>query len=56
MGCGDECTVVPGVRLLDWDLPDPAGQGRDMVRGVRDDIEVQVRSLLDEIIDREVAG
>ena len=56
MGCGDECTVVPGTRLLDWELADPAGQWPDMVRGVRDDIEVQVRSLLDEIFDREVAG
>ena len=55
MGCGDECTVVPGTRLLDWELPDPAGQEPDMVRGVRDDIEVRVRSLLDEILDREVA-
>ena len=52
MGCGD---VVPGTRLLDWELPDPAGQEPDMVRGVRDDIEVRVRSLLDEILDREVA-
>ena len=55
MGWGDECPVVPGTRLLDWELPDPAGQGPDMVRGVRDDIEVQVRLLLDEILDREVA-
>ena len=55
MGCGDECPVVPGTRLLDWELPDPAGQGPDLVRGVRDDIEVRVRSLLDEILDREVA-
>ena len=55
MGCGDECIVVPGTRLLDWELPDPAGQGPDVVRGVRDDIEVRGRSLLDEILDREVA-
>ena len=55
LGCGDECPVVPGTRLLDWELPDQAGQGPDMVRGVRDDIEVQVRLLLDEILDREVA-
>ena len=56
MGCGDECIVVPGTRLLDWELADPAGQGPDMVRGVRDDIEVQMRSLLGEIFDLEVAG
>ena len=27
MGCGDACPVYPGKRYLDWDLPDPAGQG-----------------------------
>lgn len=56
MGCGDKCPVVSGTRLLDWALTDPAGQGPDMVRGVRDDIEVRVRSLLDEILDRKVVG
>ncbi len=56
MGFADECIVVPGTRLLDWELADPAGQGPDMVRGVRDDIEVQMRSLLGEIFDLEVAG
>jgi len=53
MGCGDECPVLPGTRLLDWALDDPAGHGPDMVRGVRDDVEVRVRALLDELLDRE---
>src|ERR1039457_3363643 len=26
MGCGDECPFVPGVRYVDWELPDPAGR------------------------------
>ncbi|MEC9424379.1 MAG: heat-shock protein HtpX, partial [Actinomycetota bacterium] len=56
MGCGDECTVVPDTRLLDWNLADPAGHGSAVVRGIRDDIELRVRGLLDEILDREVAG
>src|SRR5918911_3137723 len=39
MGCGDACPFVPGTRYLDWDLPDPAGQGLDAVRPIRDEIE-----------------
>ena len=39
MGCGDACPVFPGKRYLDWDLDDPAGQGVEAVRPIRDDIE-----------------
>ncbi|MFF4966832.1 arsenate reductase ArsC [Streptomyces sp. NPDC001037] len=49
MGCGDTCPVFPGKRYLDWQLPDPAGQGVDAVRPIRDDIEQRVRALVDEI-------
>ena len=28
MGCGDACPIFPGKRYLDWQLDDPAGQGR----------------------------
>ncbi|MGX5682452.1 metalloregulator ArsR/SmtB family transcription factor [Schumannella luteola] len=49
MGCGDACPVYPGRRYLDWDLPDPAGLSLDGVRGVRDEIESRVRSLLGEL-------
>ncbi|GGI09003.1 arsenate reductase ArsC [Egicoccus halophilus] len=49
MGCGDECPYVPGTRYLDWELPDPAGQGVEAVRPIRDDIERRVRGLLDEL-------
>ncbi|KOG50240.1 arsenate reductase ArsC [Streptomyces decoyicus] len=48
-GCGDTCPVFPGKRYLDWQLPDPAGQGVDAVRPLRDDIEQRIRALLDEI-------
>ncbi len=50
MGCGDECPFVPGTRYLDWPLPDPAGQGVDAVRPIRDEIERRVRALLDELV------
>ena len=49
MGCGDSCPVFPGTRYLDWDLPDPAGQGIDAVRPIRDEIEQRVRGLLAEL-------
>ncbi|GAA3801546.1 arsenate reductase ArsC [Nocardioides panacisoli] len=49
MGCGDECRFYPGRRYEDWPLDDPAGQGIDAVRPIRDDIEVRVRVLLDSL-------
>jgi arsenate reductase len=52
MGCGDTCPVFPGKRYLDWALEDPAGQGVDAVRPIRDDIDRRVRGLLAEILDQ----
>ncbi|MFC9505666.1 arsenate reductase ArsC [Streptomyces sp. NPDC057002] len=49
MGCGDTCPVFPGKRYLDWRLDDPAGQGVDAVRPIRDAIEQRVRGLLAEL-------
>ncbi|MFI5661315.1 arsenate reductase ArsC [Streptomyces sp. NPDC051684] len=49
MGCGDTCPVFPGKRYLDWQLADPAGQGVDAVRPIRDEIEQRVRALIDDI-------
>ncbi|MGW1537369.1 arsenate reductase ArsC [Streptomyces aureus] len=49
MGCGDTCPVFPGKRYLDWTLQDPAGQGVDAVRPIRDEIEKRIRVLIDEI-------
>lgn len=49
MGCGDACPVFPGKRYLDWDLEDPAGQGVEAVRPIRDDIEGRIRGLLAEL-------
>jgi protein-tyrosine-phosphatase len=50
MGCGDECPFYPGTRYLDWALADPAGQGIDAVRPIRDQIDQLVRGLLDELL------
>jgi arsenate reductase len=46
MGCGDSCPLVPGKRYEDWKLDDPAGQGVEAVRPIRDEIERKVRELL----------
>jgi protein-tyrosine-phosphatase len=49
MGCGDACPIFPGKRYENWELPDPAGQGVDVVRPIRDDIEDRVRRLLSDL-------
>lgn len=49
MGCGDDCPFVPGTRYEDWDLDDPAGQGLDAVRTIRDDIRARVEELLESL-------
>ena len=53
MGCGDECPVYPGTQRLDWQLEDPAGQGMERVRGVRDEIQTLVEELLEDLLDEE---
>ena len=50
MGCGDECPYFPGKRYEDWVLDDPAGQGIEMVRGVRDEIRRRVEVLVGELL------
>ncbi|WP_369201448.1 arsenate reductase ArsC [Streptomyces sp. PU-14G] len=49
MGCGDACPVFPGKRYLDWKLADPAGQGVEAVRPIRDEIKARIETLLNEI-------
>ena len=50
MGCGDTCPFFPGKRYEDWVLDDPAGQGIESVRVIRDEIKKRVEDLLKEII------
>lgn len=50
MGCGDACPVFPGKRYLDWELEDPAGQGVEAVRPIRDDIRTRIETLMDELL------
>ncbi len=49
MGCGDACPFYPGKRYEDWALADPAGQGIDAVRPIRDEIRERVIELLQSL-------
>ena len=50
MGCGDECPYFPGKRYEDWVLTDPAGQGIDVVREVRDEIKARIEGLVESLV------
>ena len=52
MGCGDVCPIYPGKRYEDWQLDDPAGQGIESVRPIRDEIKRRVEVLLSELNER----
>jgi len=46
MGCGDACPFIPGLKTIDWALPDPKGKSLETVRAIRDDIHERVKGLL----------
>lgn len=50
MGCGDACPIFPGKRYEDWELDDPAGQGTEAVRRIRDDIKARIQALAAELL------
>jgi protein-tyrosine-phosphatase len=50
MGCGDECPYFPGKRYEDWALEDPAGQGIEAVRPIRDEIRGRIERLIGELV------
>ncbi|MER7446907.1 arsenate reductase ArsC [Microbacterium sp. NPDC097977] len=50
MGCGDACPFFPGTRYEDWELDDPAGQGIESVRPIRDDIRRRIEALAGELL------
>ncbi|CAG7621551.1 arsenate reductase ArsC [Leucobacter soli] len=51
MGCGDACPFFPGKRYEDWKLDDPAGQGIEAVRPIRDEIRSRVETLIAELLE-----
>lgn len=46
MGCGEKCPFVPGLKIIDWALKDPKGQGLESVRAIRNEIEQRVLELI----------
>ena len=50
MGCGDACPIFPGKRYEDWALEDPAGQGIEPVRIIRDEIKVRIEEVLKDLL------
>lgn len=52
MGCGDACPIFPGKRYEDWELDDPAGQGIEAIRPIRDEIRRRVEVLVGELLPR----
>jgi len=46
MGCGETCPYVPGLKRVDWEIPDPKGQPIEQVRAIRDEIHESVKALL----------
>lgn len=49
MGCGDSCPSYPGKRYEDWQRDDPAGQGVDSDRAIRDEIRARIEALIADI-------
>jgi protein-tyrosine-phosphatase len=49
MGCGDACPLYAGKKYEDWALEDPAGQGIEQVRQIREEIRGHVEKLLSEL-------
>jgi arsenate reductase (thioredoxin) len=49
MGCGDACPIYPGKKYEDWVLDDPSGLDIGSVRRIRDEIDMKVQRLIDEL-------
>lgn len=45
MGCGEECPHVPGLKVVEWQIPDPHGQKVDAVRKLKDMLQTKVLEL-----------
>jgi arsenate reductase len=56
MGCGDACPIFPGKRYEDWELDDPAGQDLATVRGIRDELDRRVQTLVAELLPGTAAA
>lgn len=48
--CGRQVHFCPGKRYEDWKLADPAGQGLDAVRPIRDEIKALIEALVIDLL------
>jgi arsenate reductase len=46
MGCGEACPYVPGLTMVDWQIPDPKDRPLEEVRVIREAIQACVVRLL----------
>ncbi len=49
MGCEVNCPYLPGVKRIEWQIPDPKGKGLAEFRRVREMIKQQVVELLSRL-------
>src|SRR5215471_13930335 len=56
-GCGEACPFIPGVKTIDWALPDPKARPLDEVRAIREQIKERIAALVrDECADCTVSA
>lgn len=49
MGCGVHCPVLPGVRMISWEIPDPAGKPDDDFLTIMETIRKKVLDLQNQL-------
>ena len=50
MGCIDVCTISPKDKIIEWNIEDPKGKCIGFYRRIRDQIENNVKKLINEVI------
>lgn len=50
MGCDVVCPAIPGVKIIDWDIPDPKGKGTDVYLKVMDIIKNNLIQLMEDLL------
>ena len=50
MGCINGCPLTPRNKTIEWEIEDPKGKNIEFYRKVRDQIESDVKRLINEVI------
>jgi protein-tyrosine-phosphatase len=48
MGCNEKCPYVPGVKIIDWQIPDPKNSNQEATIKIRDYIKDQIENFIKE--------